>query len=225
MKKHYLSKFLILLIGLILGASAFFFILKNQIANSHNLDFHEHADFALFIDGERFDFSEFRYMSVEPCTVPEISLVPTARAHGSEFDETELDEAVHLHNNEGGTIHVHRPGVTYEDFFASLQMEFHDEAFEDADGNLYEVNAEKEFRFIVNGEEVDTLASTEVRDLDRVLISYGDKNRPMATLMQEYGSITNNACINSESCSHREPATPESCSQEPTPKLLEMLGL
>ncbi len=225
MKKTLSIYSVFLTIGFLLGFLVLAIALRLEVSNSEDVDFHEHADFALFIDGEKFDFSDFRYMSNEPCKITSNSLFPSVYAHGGEATGGGLEAAVHLHNGKGGTIHVHKPGITYEDFFASIGMSFHDNAFVDADGNRYEKNSEKKFSFIINGKRVDSIESEQVRDLDRVLISYGDRNRTEESLIQEYGYVTNDACIASESCSHREPPEAESCAQEPTPLLLKMIGL
>ena len=217
MKKSSIITVILLLISFALGILVLFLLLRYQINTSKEAEFHEHADFALFIEGEAFDFSDTRYMTMEPCMLTPQESVP--------IDEKPLEDSVHLHNNDGSVIHVHRPGITYSDFFESLGMRLEDDSLDDADGNEFKTTDEKSFTFMLNGEMVDSLANAEIRNLDQVLISYGDAERDSEVLMSEYGSISNKSCISSEACLHREPAAPENCSQTPKPFLLEGLGL
>lgn len=217
MIKKTITTIILFLISFTLGILILFLLLRYQISASEGAEFHEHADFRLFIEGEMFDFSDTRYITMEPCMLTPQEPVPT--------HEMPLEDSVHLHNNDGGVIHVHRHGITYSDFFKSLGMHFEDDSFQDADGNALSYTGNKGFTFMLNGQIVDTLADTEVRNLDQVLISYGEVERDLNELMSEYGSISNKSCIASEACLHREPAAPEKCSQTPKPFLLEKIGL
>jgi len=197
--------------------------IQKAITNQPEPEFHEHADFALFLNGEKFDFTKGEYMSTKPCIAQAPLWGPIVHAHGGD-----LDDAVHLHDGIGGVVHLHRENVSWHDFFESLKMDFEDTIFIDDERNQYKENETNEFRFIKNGEEVKTLADVEIRDLDRVLISYGPKDREFSELLIEYGQITNNACFYSESCLHRGSAPLESCGQGSAyqkPKVLEWIGL
>jgi len=219
------NKYFLFISGIIIGVLFLSFAVRVTIINNETSDFHEHADFALYLDGEKFDFSKDKYMHVEPCKVSFYNFIQTSYAHGDESEGTSPRSDVDLHGSKGNVIHVHKEGVTYLDFFESLEMDFHDTYFIDDSGNRYEDNAEKEFRFFVNNKELDTLYEKEIRNFDQVLITYGEKNRTDDSISIELGSITNEACIASEVCTHRKPLDPEFCSVKKAPLLLRVLGL
>ncbi len=204
---------LVTLAAFVLGAFSIALLIKSAIQSPATVEFHEHADFAVFINGKKFDFSGESYMSTKPCTIEE--------------NERADDDVVHLHDLDGGVIHVHRAGVTYADFFQSLHMSFSDTAFSDDAGNTYANNETQSLRFFVNGTEVQTLAGRDIRDLDQILITYGPRNRTMESINQELGQVSNRACVSSRLCDHRGPVAEESCSAS-TPKqsvLFKWLGL
>ena len=219
----YLISIAVFASGLVLGGLFTLQKVKNAITNQPEPYFHEHADFALFLNGEKFDFTKGEYMSTKPCIAKASSWVPVAYAHGSD-----LDDAVHLHDGIGGVVHMHRENVSWHDFFESLKMDFEDTIFIDDEGNQYREDDNNEFRFIKNGEEVETLQDVEIRDLDRVLISYGPKDRAYSELLVEYGQITNDACYYSDACLHRGSAPLESCgssSDTQSSSILDWIGL
>lgn len=193
------------IVGLLIGAAAFGGYVYYEIATLPPDDFHEHADFAVFLNGERFDFEQDEYMSdLLPCDLEETSFIPAALAHGEiSHGYANEREYLHLHGGDGSVVHVHKAGMTWGGFFRSLEMIFNDDAFVDDSGTVYEVDDANEFVYIVNGERVDSLVDREIRDLDRVLISYGAIDRDESEIMSEYGRISNDACLSSLSCEHR----------------------
>jgi hypothetical protein len=64
---------------------------------------HTHADIAVWIDGERVDFSGDEHMSTE---------------------EHHLHDYLHLHDNIGHVLHQHKLGLKIADFFDSLGFTF-----------------------------------------------------------------------------------------------------
>lgn len=217
-----LKSFIIALVFLAVGISSTLFTVKKNIANAPEPSFHAHADFAVVLNSVQVDFSKDEYMSIKPCVVKSDSIIAVAQAHG-----LDLEEAVHLHSRDGNVAHAHQPGVTWHDFFESLKMGLEDNLFVDAEGNQYQEDENNEFRFFVNGEEVDTLADREINDLDQVLISYFDKvETPPAFIAFEQSFVTNNACLFSGSCPSRGLAPLEACGGiEVKAPILEWLGL
>ncbi|MDP6561607.1 MAG: hypothetical protein QF793_01650, partial [Candidatus Peribacteraceae bacterium] len=74
---------------------------------------HTHADFAVWVEGEKVEFSDAKYMS------------------GVSWDEGSHDEAdeyhhehLHLHDEVGHVLHRHKPGLTLDAFFESLDYSF-----------------------------------------------------------------------------------------------------
>jgi hypothetical protein len=161
---------------------------------------HEHADFALFIRGQRFDFNQPQFVSAK---------------------ENEKSELAHIHEPRFTVVHVHTSGTTWGEFLASLGFKLTDPTLvgvEDAatclttpDGQKLCNTATEKLRFIVNGVRVDGVQQSRITDLDRVLISYGPESDTQ--LQAQYSQVTDQACIPSERCKDRIPAgeEPEPC--------------
>ncbi len=194
--------FALILIGMLAVAG------KAIITDKKPEAFHIHADFALFLRGERFDFAKPEFMSIEPCTPEETNLIPSAYAH---LGEEGLGSAVHLHGNVGHIIHVHRPGITYKDFFNSLDMEFEKGLLVNRNGKETKDNATNTFRYFINDQEVENLTDIEIQSLDRTLITYGPQNRSASSIDRELEALTDEACIYSGLCPKRGEAPKESC--------------
>lgn len=164
---------------------------------------HEHADFAVVIRGERFDFSRPRYLS--------------------DTEGQELSEHVHIHAPRFTVVHVHATLVTWGEFFGSLGFRLTDPSFpgvteertclELPSGEKLCNTAAERWSFIANGVPVDGLAAVNIGDLDRVLLSYGPET-PGEALAKYWGLVTDEACIPSGLCAARIPANepPERCS-------------
>lgn len=137
---------------------------------------HVHADFAVFLHGEKLDFSKQEYDDVLP--------------------------ALHLHvqNQDGGSV-LHafeaRDNATLGSFFASLGMSFDRDCFSTG-AERYCSNRTHELRFYVNGAPHAAYGSYEPRDLDRILISYGSESPE--EVMRQMKSVTVAACILSGNC-------------------------
>ncbi|MEM2140348.1 MAG: hypothetical protein QXJ74_00415 [Nitrososphaera sp.] len=110
---------------------------------------HEHAVFAVILDGQKIDFSQDKYQVK------------------SRF--------IHVENNDGTTIHRHAVGVPFEFFLESVGMGIQGDCFVRDDGQQFCDDGGKQLRFFVNGEEVDLLANYVVEDEDRVLVIYGNQ--------------------------------------------------
>lgn len=152
---------------------------------------HWHADFALYIRGERYDFNQERFFS----TV-----------------EVELSENAHIHEPYYDIVHAHREGTTWREFFHSLGFELTDQCLTLPTGELLCNSETERLSFIVNGVRVDGLAFQDITDIDRALISFGDESDE--ELMQQYAEVTDEACILSGLCEARVPEgglPPEAC--------------
>ncbi len=148
---------------------------------------HEHADFAVFVHGKQFDFAQEKYMVPEEfCGNPNPNIPKSI---------------VHLHDGLGSAVHVHLSGVTWKQFFQSLNMDFNSQCLQ-LDGNAYCVDDANTLLMYVNGKPVSLYENTPIRDLDQVLISYGEKKRNVSS---ELGSISNLARLQNKG---------ESCDQE-----------
>lgn len=164
---------------------------------------HWHADFALYIDGERFIFDDPKYISTET---------------------DEKSDAVHIHDPRHTVIHVHLEQSTWNEFFSSLGFQLNDPSqlsgltqLKLPDGRLLKPEGDKTFKFFVNGVQVDGVASIDISDLDRVLISYGSETVDEARA--QFDTVSDEACIPSEICRDRLPpggVEAEPCSKSGT---------
>jgi hypothetical protein len=169
---------------------------------ANNPDTHEHADFALFIRGQQFDFNQPQFIST---------------------DTHDVDPYVHIHEPRTTVVHVHKQGITWDMFFTSLGFTLNDPSFAAItpaqtslklpSGETLKTSATETFKFYVNGVKVDGVAAYGIHDLDRVLISYGSESDADVVATQ-LPKVTDQACIPSERCKDRIPAgePPETCS-------------
>ena len=143
---------------------------------------HWHADFALYIRGERYDFGQERFVSDE---------------------EDELSENVHIHGARVSVVHVHREGTTWREFFDSLGFELTDQCLTTPEGEQFCDSEAERLSFVLNGVKLDALAFQDVTDIDRALISFGSESD--GELMQQYAQVSDEACIVSLLCEERIP--------------------
>lgn len=172
---------------------------------------HYHADFAVFIDGEQYDFDRAEFISTE----------------GNDRSPT-----AHIHEPRTTVVHVHRSNTTWWEFFDGLGFSISDKTvlagtgpntFKLPDGTTLEETDGKTFKYYVNGVRVDGVAMKNIADLDRVLVSYGDET-PEEVVATQLPQVTDQACIPSGRCADRIPADepPEICSNGNECTILEI---
>ena len=123
---------------------------------------HFHANFAMYIDGERVDFSLDRYsQDVAGCKVGE---------------KIYAKDRAHLHENNPDTIHIHDDGVTWWHFFANNNILFNENKLIMDDGKIYVNNEKNELRFILNGDPVKDPFNILINSKDRLLVNYGEES-------------------------------------------------
>lgn len=228
-KKHILSFIAGISLGLISLSLAIFIMGQTSL---NKIEFHEHANFLLMIDGVAQDFSKPEYMSIKPCITSNFSfkssiasLIPSVNAHGGHEDKI-LTDIVHLHSNVGTTIHAHEEGVTYSEFFRSIGMSLTDTSFTNEKGTKYENSQEKSFRFFLNNQEIPSIKDQAIRNLDQVLITYGNRDRTEAEINAELIQVPNDACKESGNCPHRGIVPPEDCGNaDSRPWLFKLLDI
>jgi len=147
---------------------------------------HEHADFALYIRGERFDFGKPEFIS---------------------YENDEKSPNVHIHDPRHTVVHIHREATTWDEFLLSLGFELKDstmfaevgkETLALPSGEILQSSSTESLKFIVNGVRVDGIAGLQIAGLSRVLISYGDENDE--ELIAQYLTVTDEACIPAGVC-------------------------
>lgn len=133
---------------------------------------HYHADFALYVNGVRFDFDKPAYYEeVTACSQSERNN-PATRAH--------------LHYPDPGIVHVHDQAVTWSHFLANLGIVLADDYLATST-NKYIPDNQKKLRFILNGDPVSFPSAKVIGNEDVLLIDYGDD--PDADIQSRYLAI------------------------------------
>ncbi len=163
---------------------------------------HTHADFAVWIDGEELDFSGDELMSG-------LSTDDSTHDEEDEYHHQHL----HLHDNVGTVIHRHKPGLSLEEFFGSLQLAITKECYVSseplADGQIC---PDDPFRLFVNGEEIPFDMGYVFSDLDQILITNATDE---AELANQFDHMTDQACLYSQACPWRGDPPAENCVADP----------
>jgi len=116
-------------------------------------------------------------------------------------EDTLQSDLIHLHDMNGSVIHKHAKGATMKLFFGTIGMSFSSECFVLDDGTEYCNEGDRILRMYVNGEENPDLENYELKDLDRILITYGDLSQE--ELEMQLDSVAMDSCIQSEKCPER----------------------
>lgn len=185
MKKNLLFLVVGILISFLVTTTVRFITLKDH-------DTHYHANWAVYIDGKKFDFSDDLYQEeIASCGDHEI-LEPTKR--------------VHLHNNNGDVVHVHHDGVTWGHLMSNLGFTLSPQSLIDEEGKIYTDGNGKQLSFILNGKPIANPYNTLIKSTDRLLINFGTEKE--TELGERFDTVANNA---HEYNSKNDPA---SCSGE-----------
>lgn len=157
-------------IGIVVLTAVRFALIKDESV-------HHHANFALYVNGERDDFESFTFYE------------EVASCNGDAADNPKT--RVHMHGQVNNVVHVHDAASTWGHFFANLDYTLGNDVLKTDEGVLVDGADGNQLTFYLNGEEVDGLANRTINSEDKVLINYGDENE--AKLKQRYESITANA--------------------------------
>lgn len=144
-------------VGILLGLGG---LIAFRLAFAHPEEpTHYHANFALYIDGERVDLSGDEYMEdVAACTMGE-KVLPRSRAH--------------LHNNNPDVAHVHHEGVTWGHLFTNLGMGIGETYIANKAGAVLTEGDGRTVKFVLNGRPQMAVHNELIRPGDRLLVSYG----------------------------------------------------
>jgi hypothetical protein len=158
---------------------------------------HYHANFGLYINGKRDQFKSFTYYEeVSSCSV---------------HNDANPKIGVHMHDNVSDVVHVHRPAMTWGQFFANLGYTLGDSLIKNDQQVYIDGVDNNHLQFILNGQPTTNIANRVIASEDRLLIDYG--NDDQATLKQRYNSISTSAKHYNETkdpaaCSGDSEATP-----------------
>ena len=152
---------------------------------------HWHADFALIINGERFDFNDPAFISTA---------------------EFETSVSSHIHNPRHSVVHLHYEQTTWAEFFDGLGFALGDGTMTMPDGTVHANDDTNRWTYLVNGVEIDRLRLQYISDLDRVILNYGPETAE--ELLGEWETLVGDeACIPSGLCEARFP--PGGVEEEP----------
>lgn len=132
-------------------------------------EIHYHAGFQVYKDNILQDYSDFKYMKVEPCSLD---------SHEDTSPEEEQLEKAHLHDGIGDVVHVHRKNAIWADLFTNINVEI------DSDVVGY-----------VNGEKVDDILSYPIKAYDSIVILEG-KNTDIDKKLK--GAVTKEHIVETE---------------------------
>jgi len=172
-------------IGVMIGLCLFVGLRAALVQDHHT---HYHANFALFINGERDKFDNFTfYEEVQSCSAD---------------DKNNPKTRVHMHDNKNSTVHVHDDNVTWAHFFANLDYALLDDAVQTRKDLFVDEEDGKQLTFILNGKEESSIANRVIQSEDALLINYGDQKQAEENYKQiEHTAHESNTKPDPASCS------------------------
>jgi archaellum component FlaG (FlaF/FlaG flagellin family) len=111
---------------------------------------HEHAAFAIKINGKQIDFSQPKYQV--------------------------QSRLIHVEGGDGTTLHRHATGVPFAEFIKSVNMNIENGCFTLDDGKQYCNNENNKLRFFINGNETESINNYVINPNDRLLVLYGNES-------------------------------------------------
>jgi hypothetical protein len=112
---------------------------------------HEHAAFAIKINGKQIDFSQSKYQV--------------------------QSRLIHVEGGDGTTLHRHATGVPFAEFLKSVNMNIENGCITLDDGKQYCNNEDNnKLRFFINGNETESINNYVINPNDRILVIYGNEN-------------------------------------------------
>ena len=121
---------------------------------------HFHANWAIFVDGERLDLSGQRYMEeVSSCYTVDGEVTPQSRAH--------------MHEGNHDVVHVHHLGATWGHLAGNLGIGLGEGYLILDDGTRIFDGEDGRFTYILNGGALTSAHNELIASEDRLLISYG----------------------------------------------------
>jgi hypothetical protein len=139
---------------------------------------HHHANLAVFLQGERFDFSADRYME------------DVASCYGGAGSNPR--DRVHFHENNPDVVHVHAAGATWGHLFQNLGWSLGAAHLITDDRRRFFHGEGGELFFVLNGLPVDRVEDRVVGSGDRLLVSFS--SAPLDSVVQdEFPRVADNA--------------------------------
>lgn len=169
---------LLFITGLLLGAGI---ILALRYATYSPPELtHYHANFAVYINGERQEFRDsVFYEDVTACSADNM---------------TKPQQRVHMHDQNNNVVHVHDKAVTWGHFFNNLGWYVGPDFIQTDDDTRYAANEENKLYVVLNGQDYTDLSpitNMVIGDKDVLLLSYGNPDED--ALDRQYSSIPRTA--------------------------------
>ncbi len=124
---------------------------------------HFHVNWAVYVDGERLDLSDQRYMEeVSSCYSVDGEVTPQSR--------------VHMHEGNHDVVHVHHRGVTWGHLAGNLGIGLGEGFLILNDGTRIFDGEQGRFTYILNGRALTSAHNELVASEDRLLVSYGSES-------------------------------------------------
>ena len=124
---------------------------------------HYHANFAVFLNGERLDLSATHYMQdIAACKANPDLILAVERAH--------MHEGIH------DVVHVHHEGATWGHFFQNIGFALGDDFFITDRGDRYFAEGDRRLKFVLDGLQVPSVFNRVIGSEDRLLMSFGSES-------------------------------------------------
>jgi hypothetical protein len=190
-------RWLLLVLGILLGVLV---LLTIRLATYKPEHVHYHANFAVYLNGQRFPFKAAQYYQ-------EVAICSSS--HGI----TSPQQRAHMHDNVNDVVHVHDHAVTWGQFFNNFGWTIGPDLIETDNGTKYIADDTHKVHVLIDGQDYTDLTSVAnivIKDRSKLLLSYGDQDEQ--SLQKEFKTIASTAQ------KHDESKDPASCSgQEAVP--------
>ena len=123
---------------------------------------HIHSDIKVYINGQKIDFSQKKYQ------------VATSY--------------IHFENGDGDVVHMHATGLAMNNLFKSLNGDFNGNCIE-FEQQMHCNDNNNKLKFYVNRKPNVEFGYYIIKDLDRILVSYGSESN--AEIQKQLDSVTN----------------------------------
>ncbi|MBI1812459.1 hypothetical protein HY285_03115 [Candidatus Peregrinibacteria bacterium] len=177
---------------------------------------HAHADFAVWINGKKLDFSAQKYMTTD--------------AEEAKLKPGDVRLYLHLHDGDGHVIHRHKPELTFGNFLETIGLKSAlvcptrlNNSFPSTSNTCqqclnvpdYPFSAEPlcGWRMFVNGKERPLNLSYVFADGDHLLLTNAND---AAEVQKQLSQMTDDACLYSRTCPERGKPPTENCIADPT---------
>lgn len=135
----------------LLSLAWFSWVMWVKVIPHKTLVVHYHAGFIVVKNNQQENFSDAKYMKIEPCR--------TGKSTHQEPEEEQLEKA-HLHDDVGDVVHVENNQAKWSDLFTNIR---------------YDINY-SEAEAYINGEKITGFQNRLIKPYDSLVIFLGNEN-------------------------------------------------